>query len=97
MSLIHSSLVELGKKLEHFELEDPTGKLFKSKELFGKGGLMIAVMCNHCPYSNAIWKRFNAVAEFAKKLDISTVAINQTFIPIIQKIHLLICLIKLKR
>lgn len=81
MALIHSASLELGKTLEHFELEDPSGKRFNSKELFGKGGFMIAVMCNHCPYSNAIWKRLNAVAEFAKKLDITAVAINPNIHP----------------
>ena len=81
MALIHSASLELGKTLEHFELEDPNGEIFKSKDLFGKGGFIIAVMCNHCPYSNAIWKRLNAVAEFAKKLDITAVAINPNIHP----------------
>jgi len=81
MALVHSASLKLGKTLEHFELEDPNGKRFKSQELFGKGGFMIAVMCNHCPYSNAIWKRLITVAEFAKKLDIGTVAINPNIHP----------------
>lgn len=81
MALIHSASLECGKKLEPFTLEDPHGKRFESQELFGKGGFLIAVMCNHCPYSNAIWKRLNTVAEFAKKLDITTVAINPNIHP----------------
>ena len=81
MALVKSADIPLGKQLEHFELEDPFGKHFSSKELFGKGGFLIAVMCNHCPYSNAIWKRFEAVADFAKKLDITTVAINPNIHP----------------
>ena len=81
MALIHSIPLTVGKPLEHFELEDPLGQLYSSKELYGKGGFLIAVMCNHCPYSNAIWKRLNTVAEFAKKLDITTVAINPNIHP----------------
>ena len=81
MALIQSANLALGKTLEHFSLADPKGAVYHSKELFGKGGFLIAVMCNHCPYSNAIWKRLNAVAEFAKKLDITTVAINPNIHP----------------
>lgn len=81
MALIKSADVALGTTLEHFTLEDPFGKQFSSQELFGKGGFLIAVMCNHCPYSNAIWKRLEAVSEFAKKLDITTVAINPNIHP----------------
>lgn len=81
MALIHSADVALGQSLEHFLLEDPLGKKYDSKELVGKGGFLIAVMCNHCPYSNAIWSRLLTVADFAKKLDISTIAINPNIHP----------------
>lgn len=81
MALIKSSHIELGVSLKHFTLEDPTGKRYESQTLFGKGGFLIAVMCNHCPYSNAIWKRLITVSEFAKKLDITTIAINPNIHP----------------
>ncbi|MBV5277760.1 MAG: thioredoxin family protein [Campylobacteraceae bacterium] len=81
MALIQSGNLPLGTELKHFELEDPFGVKFGSKQLFGKGGFIIAVMCNHCPYSNAIWKRLETVSEFAKKLDITTVAINPNIHP----------------
>ena len=81
MALIKSSFLELGVPLKHFTLEDPFGKRYESQTLFGKGGFLIAVMCNHCPYSNAIWKRLIAVSEFAKKLDITTIAINPNIHP----------------
>lgn len=81
MALIQSLSLPMGTKLEHFELEDPNGKRYSSKEFYGKGGLLIAVMCNHCPYANAIWKRLNALSEFTKKLDIATVAINPNIHP----------------
>ena len=81
MALIKSKEIELGRKLEDFELYDAFEKRFHSKDLVGKTGLIIAVMCNHCPYSNAIWKRLNIICEFAKKLDIATVAINPNIHP----------------
>jgi len=81
MALMKSADIELGTKLEHFILEDSCGNEFNSKESFGKGGMIIAIMCNHCPYSNAIWERLQEVAEFAKKLDINTVALNPNIHP----------------
>jgi len=81
MALIESASIALGTPLQHFQLEDPEGILYQSEKLFGKGGFLIAVMCNHCPYSNAIWKRLVTVSEFAKKLDITTVAINPNMHP----------------
>jgi len=81
MALMKSANIELGKELEHFVLEDSDGNEYSSKENFGKGGMIIAVMCNHCPYSNAIWERLQEVAEFAKKLDINCVAINPNIHP----------------
>ncbi len=81
MALIHSQTIPLGTALEHFELADPKGERYSSQALYGKGGFLIAIMCNHCPYANAIWERFNAVAAFAKKLDITTVAINPNIHP----------------
>ena len=44
MALIQSLSLPMGTKLEHFELEDPNGKRYSSKELYGKGGLLIAVV-----------------------------------------------------
>ena len=81
MALIQSASIQLGKTLEHFSLKDPEGNEIQSQSLVGKNGFLVAVMCNHCPYANAIWKRLVVVAEFAKKLDISTVAINPNIHP----------------
>ncbi|WP_458701549.1 thioredoxin family protein [Sulfurospirillum sp. 1307] len=81
MAYTQSKNLELGKKLEHFILEDPNGNTFDSKKNFGKSGMIIAVMCNHCPYSNAIWDRLKEVVRFAKKLDINAVAINPNIHP----------------
>jgi thioredoxin-related protein len=81
MSLIKSKEIPVGFALEEFSLCDAFEKEYHSNTLKGKGGLIIAVMCNHCPYSNAIWKRLKKVSEFAKKLDINTVAINPNIHP----------------
>ncbi|MBE0492046.1 MAG: thioredoxin family protein [Sulfurospirillum sp.] len=81
MSLVKSKELALGSVLREFSLSDACEKVYNSRELLGKTGLIIAVMCNHCPYSNAIWSRLIKVAEFAKKLDVNTVAINPNIHP----------------
>ena len=81
MSYIKSEDIKIGTKLEHFNLKDAFDVEFDSKESFGKEGMIIAVMCNHCPYSNAIWNRLEEVVRFAKKLDINAVAINPNIHP----------------
>jgi peroxiredoxin len=81
MSLMKSAQIAVGTALEPFRLEDSSGEGFDSEKLLGKTGLIIAVMCNHCPYSNALWSRLLKVAQFATKLDINTVAINPNIHP----------------
>ncbi len=81
MSLVKSNDIPVGKKFKHFELKDPEGNIYKSKDIYGKEGMIIAVMCNHCPYSNAIWERLNRIYDFAKKLDISLIAVNPNIHP----------------
>ena len=81
MALVESLPLAIGTKLEHFTLEDPTGKVYNSQELMGRSGLLIYVVCNHCPYNQAVWKRLVEVSEFASKVDVGTVAINPNIHP----------------
>ncbi len=81
MSLINSKNIPLGTKLQHFALEDPYGKAHTSKEIMGENGLLIYIACNHCPYTQVMWERFVSIANFAKKIDIGTLAINPNIHP----------------
>jgi thiol-disulfide isomerase/thioredoxin len=81
MALVESTPGNLGAKLQHFALEDPNGKAYSSKELMGKSGLLIYVVCNHCPYNQALWERLVEIAEFASKIDVGVVAINPNIHP----------------
>ena len=81
MALVKSLELLIGQPLEEFSLKDPMGNEHTTQTLGAKGGILIAIMCNHCPYSNAIWKRLITLSEFAKKLDIATVAINPNIHP----------------
>lgn len=81
MPLVQSKDIPLGKKLQHFALENPDGRAYSSKELFGSNGLLIFVVCNHCPYTSVIWERLVEITEFAHKIDVGVLAINPNIHP----------------
>ena len=58
MALLESIKIPLGTPMPTFELKDPSGKNFKSDDLLGENGLLLAFLCNHCPYAQAVWGRF---------------------------------------
>ena len=41
-------------------MKDPDGDSFKMSDHFGNKGLLIAFICNHCPYVQAIADRFSS-------------------------------------
>lgn len=81
MALLESIFIPLGTTMPQFTLKDPEGKTYKSDDLCGERGLLVAFTCNHCPYTIAIWKRFVTLANYAKGMRINTVAINPNIHP----------------
>ena len=81
MVLLESITIPIGTKMPEFELKDPQGKLFKSKDMYGERGLLIVFTCNHCPYAIAVWPRVIRLANYAKNMKINTVAINPNINP----------------
>lgn len=81
MALVESSQIALGIKMPAFELKDPNGKVYKSDQLYGKKGLVVAFTCNHCPYALAVWPRLIRLAEYAAGIGINTVGINPNIHP----------------
>ncbi|MEO0255563.1 MAG: thioredoxin family protein [candidate division WOR-3 bacterium] len=73
---VESYIIPIGTKMPDFELKDPFGKKFSSKELMGEKGLLIVFTCNHCPYAKAIWPRLLKLGREIKSKGINTVAIN---------------------
>lgn len=58
-----------------FELPDPSGKRYTLDNSMGPTGAVIAFICNHCPYVQAVIDRFVSDAAALKKIGINTVAI----------------------
>lgn len=81
MALMESVNVPLGSKMPDFELKDPTGKVYKSEELYGKGGLLVIFSCNHCPYAQAVWGRVIQLARYGRGMRLNAVAINPNIHP----------------
>ncbi|TQV78959.1 thioredoxin family protein [Denitrobaculum tricleocarpae] len=55
--LLDSPICDFGWPAPDFSLKDPAGRAFTLKEQLGGKGLLIAFICNHCPYVKAIGER----------------------------------------
>jgi peroxiredoxin len=56
--LLDTPLCDFGWNAPDFTLKDPDGKSFTMSENLGEKGLLIAFICNHCPYVQQIGERF---------------------------------------
>jgi len=81
MALVESLKIKLGTKMPDFALADPEGKKYKSSDLYGKKGLLVAFTCNHCPYAIAVWPRLIRLASQINPLGINTAGINPNIHP----------------
>ncbi len=81
MALVGSIYVSYGSKLPGFELNDPSGTVFRSDDLMGENGLLIVVTCNHCPYALAVWPRIIRLAGKIRDKGVNTVAMNPNIHP----------------
>ena len=73
--LLSTPTVETGWQAQPFTLSDPDGQAHSLTDLLGKNGLLIAFICNHCPYVKAIVDRFVADARVLQSEAINVVAI----------------------
>ncbi len=74
--LLGTPEVQTGWQAQRFTLSDPDGREYRLADLQGENGLLIAFICNHCPYVQAIADRFAADAKLLQSEGINVVAIN---------------------
>lgn len=76
MALTPSTMLPLGRTLPAFTLPEPrTGVDIKDTDFAGQP-LVVAFVCNHCPFVVHIWEQFvDFAAEYAEK-GVQTVAIS---------------------
>ena len=76
MSLLESSMVALGSPCPDFALPGVDGKVWQRDD-FRAPALLVVVMCNHCPYVQAVDGRINALAKaFAGRCDVVGISAN---------------------
>jgi peroxiredoxin len=56
--LLETPICDFGWKAPDFTLKDPDGASFTMRNYLGDKGLLIAFICNHCPYVKAIAEKF---------------------------------------
>ncbi len=76
MALVHTPAPDLGQPAPAFSLPATDGSTVSLRDFSGARGLLVAFICNHCPYVKAIQGRLVKLeAEFAPR-GIPMVAIN---------------------
>jgi peroxiredoxin len=73
--LLDTPVCDFGQKAPGFVLKDTTGESRMLDEVMGEKGLLIAFICNHCPYVQQIIKQFVKNAEELQKAGIGVAAI----------------------
>ena len=71
-----STMLPLGTTAPHFHLPDPHGKQTSSEDFKGASALLVAFICNHCPYVKHIRSRFAALATEYQARGVAVVAIS---------------------
>ncbi len=75
MALKETPVSEYGSKIPQFCLPDLKGKTLTPEEIAGGAGLVVAFICNHCPYVIAQIADFVSDAEALLSIGVSTAAI----------------------
>ena len=76
MSPLSSSMVSLGTKAPPFRLPDPEGKWISSEDFAGAPALLVAFICNHCPYVKHVRQAFSELAKEYQARGVAVVAIS---------------------
>ena len=73
--LVESPLHDIGWKAVPFELKDPGGQVHGTQSVPTDKGLLIAFICNHCPYVKAIAQRLADDAAALQEKGIGVLAV----------------------
>ena len=71
-----SRMLALGTPAPDFSLADPSGKRFELRDFAGSKGLVVAFLCNHCPYVKHVLEGFVQFAREYGPKGIAIVAVN---------------------
>lgn len=68
-------ICDFGWKAKPFSLKDPGGRDYALADMMGENGLLVAFICNHCPYVIAIIDRLVTDSAVLKQKGIGTIAV----------------------
>jgi peroxiredoxin len=71
-----STMLSLGTQAPQFQLPDPSGKQTSSDDFRDAPALLVAFICNHCPYVKHIRSRFAALTKEYQARGVAVVAIS---------------------
>ena len=73
--LLNTPTCQVGQQAPAFTLLDPDGNAYSLDGLMGEKGLLVAFICNHCPYVQAVIDRFVADAQLLQADGVNVVAV----------------------
>lgn len=73
--LLDTPICEFGRSAPDFSLPDPSGQVYTLKTVMGKNGMLVAFICNHCPYVHAVIDRLVVDAKQLQEAGIGVTAI----------------------
>lgn len=76
MPALETPKAEIGMPMPDFELPSVDDEIYTAAQLMGKKGLVVAFICNHCPFVKAIQTQMVADAKALAALGVNFVAIN---------------------
>lgn len=76
MALTPSTMLPLGTPMPPFALPDPDGTIVSSEQFADKKALVVAFICNHCPYVVHLKREMTQVAQELIDAGAGFVAIN---------------------
>ena len=75
MALLDTPICDFDRPAPAFSLMTPTGETVTLSSAMGPKGLLVAFLCNHCPYVQAIADRLSEDTAALKAIGVNTVAI----------------------
>lgn len=75
MVAVPSTMLELGTPAPDFALPDTDGRTVRLADFRGRKGLLVAFICNHCPFVKHLREELARVGREAQELGLGVVAI----------------------